>query len=114
MTIRADAFTPHGDNILVTELEHGMQKTKGGIILTDDNFKDHGIRPRWAKVWKVGPKVDYIEPGEWVLVSHGRWTLRMPFEFEDGKMVDTWKIDPDAIILVATADENPADQRFVP
>ncbi len=106
-------FTPLADNILVTELEQGMQKSRGGIILTDDNFKDHGIRPRWAKVWKIGPDIDYIAPGEWVLLEHGRWTLRIPLEFEDGEKVDVWKIDPAAILLVSNSEEAPSEhQRY--
>ena len=105
---RVNDFTPIADNILVTELEEGMQRTRGGIILTDDNFKDHGIRPRWARVWKIGPEVDYVKPGEWVLVEHGRWTLRTTLDIAEQGEVDVWKIDPAAILVVATEGECPA------
>ena len=109
ITTKMNTFTPLADNIFVTELEEGMMLTRKGIILTDDNFKDTGIRPRWARVWRTGPEVDSVKQGEWVLVEHGRWTLRIPIEFEDGQRVDIWKIDPKAILLVHDGDERPTD-----
>ena len=108
-TTKLREFTPLGDNIFVTELEEGMLLTRRGIILTDDNFKDTGIRPRWGRVWRTGPEVDAVKPDEWVLVEHGRWTLRIPMEFESGEKVDVWKIDPAAILLVHTGKERPTD-----
>lgn len=61
------------NNILVSEIEKGMQKVNG-IIIPDDNMKDRGIKPRWCKVFAIGPKVYDIEVGMWILVDHGRWT----------------------------------------
>jgi hypothetical protein len=61
------------DNILVSEIEGGVQ-TINGIIIPDDDMKDRGIRPRWCKVADVGPDVVGIQPNDWVLVEHGRWT----------------------------------------
>ncbi len=105
------SFTPlHGD-IFVTDIEQGMQKTAGGIILTDDNMKDTGIRARWARVHLIGPncKAD-VKVGDWILIEHGRWTLKMRFDI-GGEQIDMWKVDPKAI-MVAT-DENPANQRHL-
>lgn len=111
-TVKLSDFTPLSDNIFVTDLERGMKMTRGGIIRIDDNFMEQGIRPRWAKVWKTGAKIDYVEAGEWVLVEHGRWTLRMALEFDNGDTVDVWKIDPSAILLVAPEGECPAEETY--
>jgi hypothetical protein len=35
---------------------------------------DQGIVPRWARVYSVGPEQEDIKVGQYVLVSHGRWT----------------------------------------
>lgn len=107
--LKAKSFNPIGDNIFVTDMEEGMRLTRGGLILPDDNFTDRGVRPRWCRVWSVGPEVDYLEPGEWVLVEHGRWTLRTTLDLENQDEVDVWKIDPNAILLVSTDEECPAD-----
>ncbi len=103
-TTKMNKFSPLSDNILVTGLEEGMKMTRGGIIRLDDNFKEHGIRPRWAQVWQVGPNIDYVKVGEWVYVEHGRWTLRIPLDLDEEGQVDVWKIDPAAILLVSDVD----------
>lgn len=102
-------FKPTRGKIFVTGIEQGMQKTKGGIILNDDNFKDHGIRPRWCQVYAIGEGVEDITVGEWILVEHGRWTLRLSLELDSGP-VDVWMVDPKAMLLAST--NNPANERF--
>lgn len=105
--VNATSFTPLKDNIFITELEGRVLKTKGGIIIPDDNMKAHGIKARWGRVWKVGPDVHSVKPGEWVYVEHGRWTNRIEMQFPEGQ-IDTWKIDPKAILLVSDQETNPA------
>lgn len=63
------------DRVLVHNLKIG-ERVIGGIILTNDNCKEHGIRPRWAQIYDIGSdiKCDDIKVGQWVLISHGRWT----------------------------------------
>jgi co-chaperonin GroES (HSP10) len=105
--INLNSFKALGDKIFVTSIEQGMQKTAAGIILTDDNLKEHGIRPRWAQVKVLGPTAaaDHnVAVGEWVLVEHGRWTLKMPFIDETGDEINLWMIDPKAILLVSEDD----------
>lgn len=106
--IKITVFEPMPGKIFVTELEEGMRLTRGGIIMVDDNMKEHGIKPRWAKVWKVGADVDEVSPGEWVLVEHGRWTLRIPLEVND-EPIDVWMIEPSAMIIVSDSEEAPTD-----
>jgi len=112
-TINTNTFTPLNNKVFVSEFDRGMKMTKSGIILTDDDMKDHGIHPRWAKVYSVGPKVDDLAPGEWVLVAHGRWSQRIPFRDDEGKTTDLWQVEyPEGILLVSENDPRDGD-RFV-
>lgn len=104
--MKCSEFIPLKGQIFVTNLEEGARITTGGIILADDHRENRGIRQRWGEVIFVGEDVDYVKPGEWILLPHGRWTLRLPIEFENGETVDVWKVDNDAILLVA--DERPS------
>lgn len=60
--------------VLVTELDTGEQILESGIIIPDDDGKVRGVHSRWAKVYAVGEDVTEIVPGEWILISHGRWS----------------------------------------
>lgn len=93
--------------VLVTDLENGQRVSAGGIVILDDNMKDVGIRSRWAKVYKVGPEVDDLLPGQWILVKHGRWTYGVDVETPEG-IVKVWRVEyPDSVELVS--DEFPLD-----
>lgn len=99
---------PLRNTVFVTDLESGNKMTKGGIVVLDDNMKDIGIRPRWCKVWSVGPDVDDLTPGQWILVKHGRWTYGMDVEDETGAVFKIWRVEyPDSVELVS--DECPLD-----
>lgn len=96
--------SPLSDHILVVNMEQGEKVTKSGIIILDDNGKNQGIRPRWAQVYKVGRNVDYLEPGQWVLIAHGRWTFGVPMELpeaDEGELFYLQRADPDGILLVS-------------
>jgi len=95
------------DHIIVEDMEFGEQRTHGGIIIVDDDGKQHGIKPRWAKVYAVGPKQKDVKPGEWVLIEHGRWTRGFNFEKEDGSIYTLRRVDTDAIIM--SSDRKPSD-----
>lgn len=99
-------IVPLRDNILVSDMEFGFEKTKTGIILTSDNGKTQGIHPRWGRVWAVGPEQQDIKVGEWVCVEHGRWTRTVEFETDDG-VIELRMVDTNAILM--SADEKPAD-----
>ena len=99
---------PLSDQILVVNMEQGEKVTQSGIILLDDNGKNQGIRPRWAQVYKVGKNIDYLKPGEWVLLAHGRWTYGVPLELpeaDEGEIFYLQRADPEGILLVS--DEKP-------
>lgn len=102
---RVNDFTPIRDKVFVHNMDSGEKLTRGGIIITDDNGKDRGIRDRWAQVWKVGPEVEDLKSGDWVLLKHGRWTPGLTINLEDGSETKVWGIDyPDAVIVLADED----------
>ena len=99
--IKGDSFRPIKNNVFVTEIEAGPSITHGGILIPDDNMTDRGIRDRWARVYAVGPEVDDLNVGEWVLVKHGRWTLGIDLELAS-ETVRVWRVEYPESVLVAT------------
>jgi co-chaperonin GroES (HSP10) len=97
---------PLNNNILVTEMSFEEQKTASGIVILSDDGKAHGVKPRWAKVWAIGPDQQDVKIGEWVLVEHGRWTRGVTVR-ENGKEILIRRVDPENILL--SADEKPND-----
>jgi co-chaperonin GroES (HSP10) len=75
--------TPLRNRVLVEGMEHGETRTPGGIILTDDDGQARGIKPRWATVYAVGDDVTEVNPGDRVLIAHGRWTRGVQVEGSD-------------------------------
>ena len=103
-------LTPIHDKVIVTDLERGEKKTKAGIIIMDDSTVaagERGIRPRWARVYAVGPEQKDVTVGEWILLEHGRWTLGQDLTEENGEITRIWLADHEAILAVA--DERPKE-----
>jgi hypothetical protein len=107
-------FTPHKveelralkDHVLVSEMNFDGRKLSSGIQLLGDDLRTAGIRPRWARVYAIGPDQVDIQVGQWVLVSHGRWTRGI--KIEDGTGEQTLRrIDPEDVLLISN--EQPAD-----
>ena len=90
---------PLSDGILVCNMEYGEKKLSSGIIIPDDNGKTGGIRPRFGTVYAVGKNIDYLKPGEKVLVSHGRWTRGIKIKEPDGSTTVIRRVDPNDILL---------------
>jgi len=93
-------------DILVVDMDFEEMKTASGIVIQSDNGKAHGIKPRWAKVYKVGSEIDYVKEGQWVLIEHGRWTRKITINDGEG-VKDFQKIETKSILVVA--DERPND-----
>lgn len=95
------------NDVLVIDMDMGEQKSNGGIIIASDDGKAHGVKPRWAKVFRVGSnvKLDILE-GQWVLIEHGRWTRKVKIDDGNGEK-EFQKVETKSIIMVA--DEKPND-----
>jgi co-chaperonin GroES (HSP10) len=97
-----DQFKPLGKHVIVTDMEFSERITHSGIIIPNDDKKSEGIRPRWAKVYAIGPEFesDEITIGSWILISHGRWTRGIDVEDETGKKT-LRRVDTNDILLVS-------------
>ena len=94
------------NNVLVSDMVFDERISTGGIVLLNDNGKGNGIRPRWGRVYAVGPEQKDVNVGDWVLVAHGRWTRGLDLEDETGQLTIR-KIDPKDILLVSDDEECP-------
>jgi len=110
MKAQASRLRPIQAHILVRDMNFGEQQTASGIVLKSDDGKSEGVRPRWCKVFAVGPEQKDVKAGEWILVEHGRWTRGLEVEEDDGTKFTIWRIDPNGIMM--SADEKPAGIEF--
>jgi co-chaperonin GroES (HSP10) len=107
-TIKAKKLQPLKNKVFVEEMESGPTITSSGLILPDDNMKESGVKPRWSKVYAVGPDVDDLKPGDWVLTKHARWSLGIDLELED-RTVRIWQVEyPESVELVSEEDPRTA------
>lgn len=112
------AFSPHKlsksqikalhDHVIVAEMSFDSRITQTGLILLNDNGTTLGIRPRWGRVYAIGPKQQDVKVGQWVCVDHGRWTRGLDIEDESGKTTIR-RIDPKDILLVSDSEDMPQD-----
>lgn len=111
------AFQPHEfkklqalhSDVLVSDMLFDERLTTSGIVLLNDNGKSNGIRPRWGRVYAVGPDQQDFTPGQWVLVAHGRWTRGLEVRDPSGEHTIR-KIDPNDIMM--TSETKPDDLTF--
>ena len=96
------------DHILVTEMAFKERKLSSGILLLNDDGKTSGIRPRWAKVYAVGPEQTEIQVGQWIFVEHGRWSRGIEVEVNDEQLT-LRRVDPKSIIFVSDEEPNEDD-----
>ena len=101
-------ITPLKKRVLVSKMHFGEIKSKGGIIIMDDDGSAGGIHPRWAKVYAIGNKQEDVKVGQWILVSHGRWSRALKVK-KDNVELEVRMIDEDDILLVS--EEEPEQNR---
>lgn len=94
------------DWILISDMQFEARVTSSGILLPSDNGKSTGIRPRWGRVFAVGPKQQDVTVGQWICVAHGRWTRGVDI-FQNDQTLTIRRVDPADILLVS--DEKPSD-----
>ena len=100
---------PLGKRVLVEGMQFGETKTKGGLILIDDDGSAEGIHPRWAKVYAIGKRQEDVKVGEWILISHGRWSRCVILVDKKNIKREVRMIDEDDILMVS--DEEPEQNR---
>jgi len=98
--IKIEAVQALKDHVLVSDMNFKERKLSSGIYLLSDDGRGAGIRPRWAEVYATGPKQKDVQPGQWILVSHGRWTRGVTIEDQSGEHTIR-KVDPKDILLVS-------------
>jgi co-chaperonin GroES (HSP10) len=98
---------PLKDTVLVADMVFDERRLSSGIVLLNDNGTTAGIRPRWGKIYAVGPDQQEFYPGQWICVAHGRWTRGVEIEDAEGTQITIRKIDPADVLLVS--DEQPSD-----
>jgi co-chaperonin GroES (HSP10) len=97
------------DWVIVSDIDFGDMTSAGGIIVQSDNAKAHGVKPRWGKVYCIGPEQTDVKVGDWILIEHGRWTRAM--HINDGEReLKAHRVDVKGIIGVS--DEKPNDMYF--
>jgi co-chaperonin GroES (HSP10) len=110
MKALASKIRPIRSHILVKDMNFGEQYTAGGIFIPSDDGKSEGVKPRWARVFAVGPECTEVKVGEWILVEHGRWTRGLEVEGDDGVKFTIWRVDNNGIMM--SADERPGGPEF--
>jgi co-chaperonin GroES (HSP10) len=107
--ILREQLKPLRDAVIVGDMNFEERLSNGGIVLVKDNGKSSGIRPRWGRVYAVGPEQTTIKVGTWICVEHGRWTRGIEIEDETGKQT-LRRVDPKDIMM--ESDEEPQDVTF--
>jgi co-chaperonin GroES (HSP10) len=106
----AGTLHPIGNRVIIENMYFGEQKTRAGLIITNDDGNVRGIYPRWGQVYAKGPdNKDPYSVGDWILIEHGRWTRSV--NMDDGseekelRMIETESIlgwsntKPDDVII---------------
>jgi co-chaperonin GroES (HSP10) len=105
--VKIKKIKPIHDHIIVADMNFGERRLNSGVLLISDDAKSEGIRPRWARVYAVGPEQKDVQVGQWVCVAHGRWTRGV--KVDDGTGVhQIRRVDNDDVLLVS--DEQPSDE----
>jgi len=91
---------PLHNSVIVTDMSFEGRQLSSGIVLLGDDGKTDGIRPRWARVYAIGPEQQDVGVGQWVLVEHGRWSRGVKV-IKDGQEIILRRADPEAIIFVS-------------
>jgi hypothetical protein len=92
---------PLGSKVLASDMNFGEQRTLGGIVILGDDGRDHGVHPRWCRVFAKGPdNTEEYQVGDWLLVEHGRWTRGIQYQEDDSvEPITIRMIDIDGIIM---------------
>ncbi len=94
---------PIHDKVLAKMIDgFGNRKTAGGIIIQEADGTEKAIRPRWFEILFTGPEQNDVHPGEYVLMSHGRWSRGIDYQGDKVYFLDNKE-------MLAVSNELPAD-----
>jgi co-chaperonin GroES (HSP10) len=97
---KVSKLKPLNDTIIVSEMSFDQRLSQGGILLINDDMKSSGIRPRWGKVYAVGPEQKDVQVGQYIMIAHGRWTRGIKIEDDNGEQIIR-KVDPKDVLMVS-------------
>jgi len=89
-----------GDHIIVSDMNFDQKITHSGIIIPHSDKKLEGIHARWARVYATGPDQRDVRVGQYVLVSHGRWTRGLEIQDAEGEKTIR-RVDNKDILMVS-------------
>jgi co-chaperonin GroES (HSP10) len=98
--VKISKLTPLHNYVIVSDMNFEQRITSGGIIIAVDDKRTEGIRPRWGRVYSVGPEQKEIQVGQWICVAHGRWTRGIEIEDSQGVKV-VRRVDINDILLIS-------------
>jgi co-chaperonin GroES (HSP10) len=107
-TNKIKGLTPLNDHVIVRDMNFAQRTLSSGVILLGDDGKTDGIRPRWARVYAIGPKQEDVTVDQWVLIEHGRWTRGVRVEI-NGEELTLRRVDTSAIMMVSDTEPNADD-----
>ena len=109
-------LSPIKDRVLVTDMDFGEQKTKGGILIAGDDGNVRGVYPRWGKVFAKGPdNKDEFAVGQWILVEHGRWTRGLSMQDnDDSDEYVVRMVEAESILALQTKSQTTLDTVKIP
>jgi co-chaperonin GroES (HSP10) len=88
------------DHVIVTDMNFDQKISHGGIIIPTGDRKLEGIHARWARVYAVGPDQQDVCTGQYVLITHGRWTRGLDIEDPEGEKTIR-RVDNKDILMVS-------------
>ena len=88
------------DHVLVTDMKFKERVTSSGIIIQSTDGKLEGIHARWGRVYAVGKDQKDVQPGQYILIKHGRWTRGTLIEDANGEHT-LRRVDNTDILLVS-------------
>lgn len=96
---------PTGTNFLFhftndTSSGRFIERSKGSIILTNQDYDSQGKYARFGKVTAIGKDVKDFKVGDIVLIESLKWTKSMEFE---GQKV--WKSDEDKVLAIGSEED---------
>lgn len=102
------AFQPHKiknlqplhDSVIVSDMKFDERISAAGIIIPNDDKKNSGIRPRWGRVYAIGPDQTDVQVGQYILIAHGRWTRGVKIGDVGGEKTIR-RIDNDDILMIS-------------